>query len=195
MTIALPSSRRDPRGPFQRLLRSEEGFTLIELLVAISMLVAILAGATTLLVGMMQKQPGLSDRSDQVATARVALERMTREIRSGYAVDSATGTVNTVTFRTYMRRTCAGGTSAMAILCRVTYTCTPSTGICTRSTANPDGSSPTVAQQLITGVTNTGVFAVTSAYIGITFRLPTEDGRGALTVSDGARLRNASLGA
>ena len=158
------------------------------------MLVAILAGASTLLVGMMQKQPGLTDRSEQVATARVTLEKMVREVRSGYAVDSAAGTANTVTFRTYMRRTCAGGTSTTAILCRVTYTCTPSTGICTRSTANPNGSSPTIAKPLITGVTNSGVFSVTSNYIGIQFRLPTEDGRGALTVGDGARLRNAPVG-
>jgi hypothetical protein len=119
---------------------------------------------------------------------------MVREVRSGYAVDSTIGTSSTVTFRTYMRRTCAGGTSTTAILCRVTYTCTPSTGICTRSTANPDGTSPTTATRLITGVTNSDVFSVTSTYIGIKFRMPTEDGRGALTVGDGARLRNAPVG-
>ena len=195
MIFALPPKRREPRGPLRRLVRSEDGVTLIELVVAASMLAAILAGASTLLVGMMQKQPGISDRSEQVATARVALERMVREIRVGYAVDSPVSpATNTVTFRTYVRSSCAGVPSTTATLCRVTYTCTPSTGICTRSTAMPNGTSPTTPRPLIRGVTNTGVFAVTSTFIGINFRMPSEDGNGALTVSDGARLRNAPVG-
>jgi hypothetical protein len=139
----------------------------------------------------MKKQPDLSDRSEQVSEARIAMEKMVRELRPGYAVDSALGTGNTVTFRTYMRHTCQGGPSSTAILCRVTYTCTPSTGICTRSTANPNGTSPTAASPLITGVTNTGVFTVQSSYVGITMTLPSQDGRDALTMTDGARLRNA----
>ncbi len=38
------------------------------------------------------------------------------------------------------------------------------------------------------------IFSKTTNYIGIKFRLPTADGRGALTVGDGARLRNAPVG-
>ena len=173
---------------------SQAGFTLIELLVAMSMLTAILAGSMTLLVDMMQKQPGLSDRSQQVEQARVTLERMVRELRPGYAVDSPAGVANTVKFRTYMRRTCAGVITTTVTLCQVTYTCTPSTGICTRSTANANGTSPTAPTRLITGVTNTGVFTIQSGYVGIQFVLPSKDGRGSLTVTDGARLRNAPLG-
>ena len=195
MPFSLATTRRRLSRLGRRLRRSEEGVTLIELLVAMTMLVAILTGSMMLLVGMMQRQPDLSDRSEQVSEARVALERMVRELRPGYAVDSALGTANTVTFRTYMRQTCQGGSSATAILCRVTYTCTPSTGICTRSTANPNGTSPTTPVQLIEGVTNTGVFSIQSSYVGITFRLPSQDGRGALTMTDGARLRNAPTAA
>ena len=158
-----------------------------------TMLTAILAGSMTLLVGMMQKQPGLSDRSQQVAEARVALERMVREIRPGYAVDSASGTSSTVTFRTYMRQICSGGVSATANLCRVTYTCTPSTGICTRSTANTNGTGATTPRRLIEGVTNSDVFTIQPTSIGIKLVIPTEDGGSETTVLDGATLRNATL--
>ena len=174
--------------------RSEAGFTLIELLVAMTMLMGILTGSVMLLTGMMQKQPGLSDRSEQVSEARVALEKMVRDLRPGYAVDSPLGTANTVTFRTYMRKTCAGASTTTVTLCRVTYTCTASTGVCTRSTANPNGTSPTTPRPVIRGVTNTNVFTIQASYVGIRLQLPTEDGRGVLTVSDGARLRNAPLG-
>jgi type II secretory pathway pseudopilin PulG len=188
------TTRRWLRATARRLRRSERGLTLIELLVSMSMLIGILTGAMTLLVGMMQKQPGLSDRSEQVSEARIALERMVRELRPGYAVDSPTGTANTVSFRTYMRRTCAGVSTTTVTLCRVTYTCTASTKTCTRRIANPNGTSPTAPVPLITGVTNTNVFTIQGSYVGIRFVMPTEDGRGALTVTDGARLRNAPLG-
>lgn len=173
---------------------TEAGFTLVELLISMTMLTAILAGSMTLLIGMMQKQPGLSDRSDQVAEARLALERMVREIRPGYAVDSAAGTSNTVSFRTYMRRTCAGGVTSTVTLCRVTYTCSTSTTQCTRSTANPDGSSPTTPRVLIKGVTNNNVFSVQSTYIRIRLVMPADDGGSEITVLDGSTLRNATLG-
>ena len=193
MPFALATTRRHLRRLGRRLRRSEEGVTLIELLVAMSMLVAIMTGSMFLLVGMMQKQPDLSDRSEQVSETRIALDKMLRDLRPGYAVDSALGTTNTVTFRTYMRKTCQGAPSTTANLCRVTYSCNPSTGVCTRSTANPNGTSPTAAVPVISGVSNTGVFAVQSSYVGITLTLPTQDGRDALTMTDGARLRNAPL--
>jgi prepilin-type N-terminal cleavage/methylation domain-containing protein len=177
-----------------RARRDEGGFTLVELLVAMTLLVGVMAGATTLLVGIMQKQPGASDRTQQVAEARIALERMVREIRPGYVVDSTTGTASTVTFRTYMHHTCAGATSTTVNLCRVTYSCSTTTKVCTRSTANADGTAPTAARRVITGITNTDVFTIQSSYIGIKFVMPSEDGRGAITVSDGATLRNATLG-
>ena len=173
--------------------RAQAGFTLVELLISMTMLVAVLAGSMTLLVGMMQKQPGLSDRSEQVAEARVAMEKMVRELRPGYAVDSAVGTSSTVTFRTYMHRTCAGVPTTVPTLCRVTYTCTPSTTICTRSTANPDGTSPTAARRLIDGVTNSNVFTVTATQVSIRLQIPAEDGGATTTVVDGATLRNATL--
>jgi len=173
--------------------QAQSGFTLVELLVAMTLLTAILAGSSTLLIGMMTKQPDLSDRSEQVETARVALERMVRELRPGYAIDSATGTSNSVTFRTYMRRTCQGGVSATNQLCRVTYTCTAATRICTRSTANPDGTGATAPIRLITGVSNSDVFTVTSTHVDVKFVMPSQDGRGATTIVDGATLRNATL--
>lgn len=177
-----------------RLRGEESGFTLTELLVAMTMLVGVMAGATSLLVGTMQSQPELTDRARQLQEARVAAERMVRELRQGYSIDSATGTVSSVTFRTYMRRTCQGGASTTANLCRVTYTCTPATRICTRSTANANGTSPTAAVQILKGPSNADVFSVQPTYVGIKFVIPAKDGRGATTLEEGATLRNATLG-
>jgi Tfp pilus assembly protein PilW len=191
---SVPATTRLFRRLAGRLRHSEEGLTLIELLVAMTMLTGILAGSTALLIGMMQKQPGLSDRSHQVEEARVTLDRMVREMRVGYAVDSVTGTAATVTFRTYLHSTCAGVLTTTVSLCRVTYTCTPTTKICTRRLANANGTSPTVPRPLIEGVTNSDVFTIQSSYIGVKFVIPTADGRGSLTVNEGARLRNAPTG-
>jgi hypothetical protein len=159
----------------------------------------ILVGAVgTMLVSTVRSQPEISERAQKISTARWIMERLTREIRNGIAVDTATS--SSVSFRTFVRRTScgAGGTLASsepAIACQVTYTCTTSS--CTRVEAAPgvESGSPTT---IFSGIGDNQVFsylpsAEEPTYVEITLSFPDPDGTGALSVSDGASLRNATL--
>ncbi len=177
----------------------EDGFTLIELLVAATMGVIVMGGVVILLVGAMRSQPRLEKEGTNIQTARYVLERMTREIRSGFAPDKYTS--SSVSFQTYVRHATCGGTTMLASTasstkCEVTYTC--STSSCTRIEAAP-GVYTGTAQTILSGISNaSSVFtwspSTSPTYIGVTLKLPDPEGSGALTVSDGASLRNATLG-
>lgn len=202
-----------PRARLAALARDgERGLTLIELLVASAMSVVIVGAAGSMLVSAVRDQPGLSKRAQNVSSARWVLERMTREIRNGIDVNSATATSSKVSFETYVRRSACGGSapsesSAPAIPCQVTYTCTTTT--CSRVEAAP-GVETGTARKLFEGIDSSQVFcyapsaevdpetcgpagAEPPTYIGVTLRIPNPDGAGNLTVSDGATLRNATL--
>jgi type II secretory pathway pseudopilin PulG len=190
----------------------EAGFTLIELLVATTMSIVVVGAATSMLITAMKDQPELSKRAQNISTARWVLERLTREIREGVVIDRATG--SSVSFQTYVRRTSCGGTgtppsTAPAIKCEVTYTCT--TTSCTRTEAGP-GVYTGTATTIFSGIDRSEVFCyVPSAsenpatcgsapanphaatYIGVTLHIPNQSGGEGLNVSDGASLRNATL--
>jgi len=176
----------------------EAGFTLIEMLVAMTMGVIVMGGVLILLIGAMRSQPRIEKVSTNVSTARWALERLTREIRNGIRVDKTSA--SSVSFEAYVRHATCGGTATLAstaapIRCEITYTCSGTS--CTRIEAAPTtytGAATTV----FSGVSNpTSVFSwspsTAPTYIGITLKFPDPEGSGALTVSDGASLRNATL--
>lgn len=172
--------------------------TLVELLVAAAMSVVIVGAAMTMLISAVKTQPELSQRSQDITTARFVLERMTREIRNGIAVDKASG--SSVSFRTYVRRTSCGGSGALpakssAILCQVTYTCSATS--CSRSEANP-GVYGTAGISIFSGIDSDKVFnyspsAAEPSFVGVTLRFPNPEGEGHLTVSDGANLRSTGF--
>jgi type II secretory pathway pseudopilin PulG len=176
----------------------EDGFTLIEMLVAMSMGVVVMGGVVILLIGAMRSQPRLDKQATNIQTARYALERMTREIRSGIVVDKYTS--SSISFQTYVRHTTCGGStmaasSVSATKCEVTYTCSGTS--CTRIEAAPNVYTGT-AVTIFSGINNpSSVFnwspSTVPTYIGVTLKVPDPEGSGALTVSDGASLRNATL--
>jgi hypothetical protein len=195
----------------RRLASEQSGLTLVELLVASAMGVILLGGVGTMLVSAMRTQPKVSKRAANVSDARWVTERLTREIRNGIAVDVMTPT--SVSFRTYVRRTACGGSGTLpsgtpAIRCEVTYTCT--TTSCTRLEA-AEGVYTGTPVTLFRGISSSDVFCyvpstntdpltcgparsgTSPTYIGITLRIPNPSGPSALTVSDGASLRNATL--
>ena len=176
-----------------RPLSDESGLTLIELLVASAMAVIVFSGAVMLFMATVKAGPNLSNRDLQISTTRLSLERMIRELRQGLSVD--TQTASQVAFKTYVETTCAGGASATANLCQVTYSCSGT--VCTRRLANPDGTSPGTAITIVRGINNpASVFTYTGSpttYVTVKFTVPTKDGRGTLTLQDGASLRNATL--
>jgi prepilin-type N-terminal cleavage/methylation domain-containing protein len=184
-----------PRSP-----RDESGFTLVELLVAMTLGVVVMGGVLILLIGAMRTQPRLEKQTTNIQTARFVLERLTREIRNGIVVDKATS--SSVSFQTYVRRTTCGG-SAMsasttaATKCEVTYTCSGSS--CSRVESAP-GIYTGTAVTIFSGLSNSAsVFSykpntTAPTYIEVTLKVPDSSGTGSLTVSDGASLRNATLG-
>jgi Tfp pilus assembly protein PilW len=195
-------------------LRDEDGLTLVELLVASAMSVILLGAIGSMVVSTMRAQPGISERGRDVSSTRWVMERMTREIRNGIRVDRAYPT--SVSFLTYVRRTSCGGgvpasSTAPAIKCEVTYTCT--TTSCSRIEAPEDVFTGT-AGTLVTGLSSSNAFCYvpssepdpltcgpapspekpsTTTYVGVRLQLPNPSGTGALNVSDGASLRNATL--
>jgi prepilin-type N-terminal cleavage/methylation domain-containing protein len=192
--------------------RGEAGYTLIEMLVAMAMSVVVMGGVLILLIGAMRSQPKLEKQATDIQTARWALERMTREIRDGIIVNRATP--SSISFQTYVRQATCGGTTTLpsttaATKCEVTYTC--SGEVCTRLESAP-GVYTGTPTTMLSGIDDPEVFCfVPSAekepskcgpatgsspttYIGITLTIPESTGSGRLTASDGASLRNATLG-
>jgi Tfp pilus assembly protein PilW len=177
----------------------EAGITLVELLVASAMGVVVLGAVGSLVISAMRDQPQISQQAQTISTARWVLERLTREVREGVKVDNATA--SEVSFETYVRHTTCGGTTPLAgtspsVKCEVTYTCT--TTACSRIEAAP-GVRTGTAIPIFKGINSSNVFsyspsAVAPTYIKVTLQMPNPSGPAALTVSDGASLRNATLG-
>jgi type II secretory pathway pseudopilin PulG len=179
--------------------RSEGGFTLIELLVSTTMGVVVMGAVALLVIGAVKDQPLISKQAQNISTARWVLDRFTHELRNGVSVSKANS--EEVSFQTYVRHSSCGGSGSLAsgtpaIKCQVTYSCT--TTACSRAESAP-GTYEGTPRQVFSGINSSQVFsyapnASQPTYVKITLRLPNPRGTGALTVSDGASLRNATLG-
>jgi Tfp pilus assembly protein PilW len=175
-----------------RRARRADGFTLPELLIATMLGLMVVGVAATVFTAAVRSQPGLTKRGDAISRARTTSERLIRELRQGSAVYTATATQ--LAFLTYVDSgTCGGAHSSTAMQCRVTYTCASNS--CTRVEAKPDGTSPGVALTVVSGLSSSNVFSYSPTtgapkYIGATFIFPGQNGDDAITVSDGAALRN-----
>jgi Tfp pilus assembly protein PilW len=173
--------------------------TLVELLVASAMGVVVMGAVAMLVISAVRDQPKISAEAQNVSTARWVLERMTRELRGGVTVVGKTP--SKVSFVAYVRHTTCGGTNSLAstaspIECLVTYEC--STTACFRTEA-PKNSTAGTPRVIFSGINSNQVFTyapneVEPTYVKVTLRLPNPGGTGALTVSNGASLRNATLG-
>jgi hypothetical protein len=176
--------------------RSEEGVSIVELLVSTAMFLAVAATAMFVILIAAKNEPRISDRNAAIQQARTLEERFTRELRSGYNVTSATATQ--VTFLTYLRRTTCGSltlppSSNPAIPCKVTYSL--SGGAITRTETNPTGTAAPLVAQEASGLSNTDVFAYSpsaaaAGYVSMKVVFPAQNGDDAVTLVDGADLRN-----
>jgi prepilin-type N-terminal cleavage/methylation domain-containing protein len=182
-------------GNSRRRLAQADGFTLIELLLAASISLVVLGVGVGLMTTALQSQPKVAERASEIQQARVAMERLTREIRQGDSVVSASDTQFSLITQVNSA-TCGGATSDEARLCRITYTC--SVGSCTRVEANPDGSGAAAPQIVVNGITTSSVFSYTPTaaaptYIGVKLLFPSENGDDSVTLTDGVTMRNATL--
>jgi Tfp pilus assembly protein PilW len=166
-------------------LAGAEGFTLTELLIATIIGLMVMGTGVMMFTAAIGSQPKQSARLAKVQDARITSERLVRELRQGSAAPTATS--SQLAIETY----CGGAASP----CRVTYTCTA--GTCTRVEAQPGGASPGPATTVVSGLSNAIVFTYSPSssaprWVGITLQFPAEGGDDAITVEDGAALRNSA---
>lgn len=199
--------RRRPIDP-----RDESGMTLIEMLVATMMSVIIVGAACAMLISAVREQPALSRKAQNVTTARYQLERVVRDIRNGVQLETMAPTELTMVAR--VRRVACGGAvqtnpNAEPVECKITYRCSGKS--CSRYEATLGGAvvgTPTVA---LSGIGSTNVFCFvpsaaadptecgtpksgsTITYVGINLQVPNPEGRGLLTIAEGATLRTATF--
>ena len=175
--------------------REQSGFTLIELLVSITVMIVLAGAAVGLLQVAVRSEPRIAERTESVQQARALMERVTQELRQGYGIDTALS--SQLDILTYLKRTSCGGPAASsAIPCRVTYTCT--SGICTRTELNPDGSGGGPTVQLVEGLSSSDVFeylpgASQPDYVEMRLSFPAREGDDAITLDDGVALRNSGV--
>lgn len=71
-------------------LRRQDGFTVVEVLVAMAVLGIVVAGALTMMQVVMRQGRGVLERTEAAQHGRLALDRMTRQIRSQVCRDQFT---------------------------------------------------------------------------------------------------------
>jgi hypothetical protein len=181
--------------------RFDAGLTLVELLVSAAMGVVVMSVVAMLVIAAVKDQPKISKQAQNITTARWVLERLTHELREGVSVSPEHASASELSFQTFVRHSTCGSSAALAgsspaIKCQVTYACT--TTACSRAESAP-GTYNGTPQPIFSGINSNQVFtyaptATQPTYVKVTLRLPNPSGSGALTVSDGASLRNATLG-
>ncbi len=171
--------------------RSEGGFTLIELLVAATMGMVVLGGAVTVFIGAIHSEPRASSKVTAIQQGRVAVERITRELRQG--VEVSTATPAQLSLVTYVKQSpCGGAVATKARACRVTYAC--SAGGCSRTVEEPNGIPAGTTSQIVSGLSSGNVFTYSPdesepEYVGVALSFATQEG-GPVVIADGAALRN-----
>jgi prepilin-type N-terminal cleavage/methylation domain-containing protein len=177
---------------FSRRIGDEHGFTLPEVLMALVVGLMVVGVSVTVFVGAIRTQPGLNQRDDAISQARTTMERLTRELRQGSTV--VTATASQLAFVTYVHSaSCGGAYSATSMACRVTYSCSGTS--CTRVEAKPDGTSPGSAYAVVSGLSSPNIFNYSPSvsaptYIGAILVFPGQNGSDAITLSDGVTLRS-----
>ena len=177
---------------WRRLVSEERGWTLAELLVATMLGLGLLGVGTSVFTASLKSQPRATSRGADIQQARSAMERITRELRLGWSVPTATSAQ--LSILTYVNSASCGGAQAdTRTPCRVTYTC--SSTACTRVEANPDGSGAGAAETVVSGIAGPAVFSyapssVDPAFVGVTLSFPAEAGEDVITLGDGVALRN-----
>lgn len=180
-------------GPRGRPDSPESGFTLPELLVSITVGLVVLGAALTILQSSTQQQVRQSDRAADIQSARVMIERLTREVRQGS--DVLVATPSKISFVTFVdSATCGGASAKEAIECRVTYSC--GGNVCTREETDPAVEPSGGGVQIVEGIRSTSVFGFAPdpsnpTFVEITLELGEE--QETVTVAGGATLRNSVL--
>jgi prepilin-type N-terminal cleavage/methylation domain-containing protein len=184
-----------PRDP-----RSAHGYSLVELMVAMALFLGVMATVVPIVITTVRAEPRTSKRANDIQRARTTVERIVRDLRSGFAIDVASPSQLMV--RTYTRKVICGGPDLLpsnqpATPCRVTYTC--GGGTCVRAEDPTVGTAGT-AETLVEGLASDEVFdyspsASRPGYVAVSLVFPNGAGDDTITLEDGVDLRNLGPGA
>ncbi len=152
---------------------------MVEMVVAMAVAMGVFSASMLLLTSSMQAQTLQQSRISQLQSAQTSLQRLVRELREASNVTIASSTSISYTVP-------VSGTNQS-----VTLSCSTTSGTCTR-TANG------ASQILVSGLTNSDVFSgspstTSPTYIGVKLVISTAN-HTTVTLSDGAGLRNVTLG-
>jgi Tfp pilus assembly protein PilW len=170
----------------------EDGFALAELLVGAMLCLALIGSAITVFTTGLRSEPRAAERTSDIASARTFAESLSRELRQGWEVPTASS--GQISIITYVKRATCGGTAAgTAIPCRVTYTC--ASGECSRVVANPDGTGAGSPVKVVDGLADANVFtyspsAAAPEFVGIRLSFAASATEDSITLEDGVTLRN-----
>jgi type II secretory pathway pseudopilin PulG len=175
-------------------LHTESGLTLIELIIAATMMVVVTGAVVALLVSVMQTQPEVTKRADQIGDARNALEKLSVDLRQGSDADLVSAA------ELNLETIC--DTPSGTVRCDVDYNCDAEAGgtyRCLRSV----NSEP--ARIIVTGLSSPDVFCVVPSsegsecgesaeaeptYVGVKIEFPAGDQDGSTVLEGGAALHN-----
>jgi prepilin-type N-terminal cleavage/methylation domain-containing protein len=76
-----------------RRTKDEAGFTVVELLVAMLVLSVVVAGTLLMIEVLVRQGNGVAQRTDAMQRGRLALDTITRQVRSQVCLDAATGSM------------------------------------------------------------------------------------------------------
>lgn len=174
------------------LRRSQRGYTLVELLVAATIGMVVLGGAVTVFVGAVRSEPRTASKVSGIQQGRFAVERIVRELRQGTEVPTAES--SHLELVTYLPEGSCGTAEGEAEACLVTYDC--ATAECTRTVAQPDGSSPGSTVRIVDGLASTEAFSYSPegaeaepTYVEVELSFASREG-GPVVIADGVALRN-----
>ena len=187
--------------PGRHVIGAEEGFTLVELLLASVIGLIIIGSAVSLFTTAIRTEPRIGDRTAAIQQGRTMSERISRELRQGSDVQSASP--SQLMILTYVpRSSCGAAATGPGIRCRVFYN-VDSNGTGTRqecpltTLVPPTGCGAAV--QVVSGLMDNNVFAFTPkspghGFVSIRLAYPAVGAEDAITIEDGVALRNPPVG-
>ena len=183
------------RNLISKRVAANNGFALSELLVVVAISLIVIGGSVTVMTASMKNEPRIAERTADVQGARVAMEGLTRELRQGATVVSASGTQLSL-ITNVNSASCGGAQSSEVRSCRVTYSC--ASDACTRRESNPDGSFPSQPETVVKGIADGTVFtyspnSTAPTYMGVKLQFPAVEGDDSITLSDGVTMRSVTV--
>lgn len=172
-------------------LADEAGFTLPELLVGMMLSLLVAFGAMSVVMAAQRAEPQTTEKAGQIQQGRFMVERLVRELRQGERVyNPAPASMELVT---RAPAASCGGAGSATVACNVAYACDADS--CTRSVQLAGGSWQ--SEEAVYGILGPNVFSYEypeegqpADYVAVELRFPNDSGSEAITVADGAGLRN-----